>query len=199
MQQRTDITGIILAGGKSLRMGSDKALLSLGNRTLLQCVADAMKQVFHNVIIISDNGECYTELQLPVFPDVYKCCGPLGGIHSAFAHSSSENIFVVSCDLPYITPEVIQYITNIHSNGDVIIVSQGRIIQPLCGLYQRTCVATLEQCLFKSEFSVLRFLRKLNTYVLSLNTLFPSVAEHTLMNINTPIEYRRSVNYWYGN
>jgi len=180
-------------------MGEDKALLSLGDKTLLQCVADSMKQIFHNVFIIADNIERYIAFQLPVFPDVYKHCGPLGGIHSAFAHSSAEKIFVISCDLPFISSDVIQYITNIHAHGDAIVVSEGSNIQPLCGLYKRTCVAMLEQSLFDNEFSVLQFLRKVRTYVLSLNNLFPSISENALMNVNTPLEYRRSVNYWHRN
>ena len=82
-----DITGIILSGGKSTRMGSNKSLLKVGNMTVIERVRNLLQGIFKNVILITNDPEDYKFLGLPMFEDVYRHKGPLAGIHSGLVHS----------------------------------------------------------------------------------------------------------------
>ena len=89
----TDITGIILAGGKSTRMGANKSFLKIGEQTVIERITYLMKSVFTNVIIISNTPDEYIFLNLPIYEDVYKGKGPLAGIHSGLKNSDTQKNF----------------------------------------------------------------------------------------------------------
>lgn len=182
----SNITAAILAGGKSSRMGRDKALLEFNGKPFIQYIADAMQEVFKKVIIISDHGELYQFLGLPIYKDIFKYCGPLGGIHSAFAHTKTKSIFIASCDIPLLTPELIRSIIDTPFQGDVIVLPSGKSIQPLCGLYSRNCVPTLEKHLKNGQYSVLRFLEDLSTIIVAPKM----IRERRLVDVNTPGQYK---------
>src|SRR3972149_1031162 len=103
-----NITAAILAGGKSSRMGTDKALLKIGDAAFIERIARTARSVFERVILISDANEKYSSLPLPIYLDLFPQCGPLGGLHSALVHSSTPYVFVTPCDLPLITAAMIQ-------------------------------------------------------------------------------------------
>src|SRR6266496_3170841 len=97
-----DITGIILAGGKSSRMGTNKAFLRLGNKYVIEILADLMKNIFSKMILITNEPALYKFLKIDIYEDIYKNKGPLGGIHSGLVNSQTEKNFVLSCDIPFI-------------------------------------------------------------------------------------------------
>ena len=191
MKKYSSITGAILAGGKSSRMGQDKALLEYEGKPLIQHVAEALQSVFKNAIIISDRGKRYKFLGLPVYEDIYKKCGPLGGIHVAFARTKTEKIFVASCDLPLLSSETVLNIVTWPQPGDVVVVRCGRSIQPLCGVYSRKCFPILEQHLKRGQLSVLRFLEDLSTVVVAPQAAATREGKDAASNINTPDDYHR--------
>src|SRR3989304_6097335 len=144
MRTRETITGVILAGGKSRRMRGDKALLTFEGEALISRIARTMKGVFSQVLLISNSGT-YRFLGLPVFADLYRDSGPLAGIHSGLLHARTSAIFVVACDMPYVFQELIEYIVDFESNADVKIPMIDRTLHPLCGLYSRRCLPTVEE------------------------------------------------------
>lgn len=180
-----NITGVILAGGGSTRMGADKAFLRLNGKPFIQHIADAMRQLFETVIISGDDKEKFRFLDLPVVPDRRKGCGPLGAIYSALLHSSTDWIFVTACDMPGLTAGVMRTILNQRSERDAILPDSGTGIQPLCGMYSRRCSSVLERHLSSGQYSVMRFLGSITTHIVSL---LPG-NEAGLASINTPSEY----------
>ncbi len=92
----SDITGIILAGGKSTRMGENKSLLSLNGKTVIERVVDLMKSIFKEVILITNTPEEYDFIKIPKYKDIFEYKGPLAGIHSGLTHSNTEKKL---CDL----------------------------------------------------------------------------------------------------
>ena len=98
-----NITGIILSGGKSTRMGENKSLMKLGDRTVIEHTLLLMQSLFSDVILITNTPDEYKFLNIPLYEDVYKYRGPLAGIHSGLINSITEENFVISCDIPLIT------------------------------------------------------------------------------------------------
>lgn len=191
MKPRVDIVGMILAGGKSKRMGNNKALLQLDGRPIIGHVAQTLQQAFEHVAVVSDQGASYEFLRLPVYPDVRKDCGPLGGIHAGFLHSGAQNIFVAACDTPYISKDLIEYIIDYPTEAPVKVAWTDDMIHPLCGLYSRTALPAIEQALERKELQVKLLLKRVGAAKVSIATDLPFYHPLLLRNINTPADFEK--------
>ena len=143
----SDITGIILSGGKSSRMGENKALLNLGGKKVIERVVDLMKLFFPNVILITNTPDEYRFLNIPMFEDVYKYKGPIAGIHSGLSNSATEKNFVISCDIPMMTPEMIRYIVEFKTEKPITVCRADGFIQHLVGKYNKSVLPHAEKLL----------------------------------------------------
>jgi molybdopterin-guanine dinucleotide biosynthesis protein A len=142
-----DVTGIILSGGKSSRMGGNKSLLKNGEMTIIERVRDLMQSLFKEVILITNDPADYKFLNIPIFEDLFKHKGPLAGIHSGLSHSSTTENFIISCDLPFITTEMIKYIVDIKTEKLITVARANGYIQQLAGKYSRGCAREAEKIL----------------------------------------------------
>ena len=134
----TRVNGYILAGGLSSRMGEDKGLLLVKDKAMITYVIEQMKPLFDNLVIVSNNPT-YQKFGLEVIPDVIKNIGPAGGIYTALTHSDANMNFIVSCDMPFITKNAIDFmIKNSHYSPIVLAENQGKV-EPLFGLYSKDC------------------------------------------------------------
>jgi molybdopterin-guanine dinucleotide biosynthesis protein A len=179
------ISSAILAGGGNTRMGTNKALLLFDGKTFIQRTNDLLKDNFHSSIIISDKDEEYYSANLKIQHDIYKACGPLGGIHSALVNSEAESVFIISCDLPLITTDIIRQLLIL--SADVVVPSYKNIIQPLCGIYRRSLLPSLETFLNNGGRKVHDFIKTVNSVVVPFDSVnFPV---NPFMSINTPEQY----------
>ena len=133
-----DITGIILSGGKSTRMGQNKALMKINDKTVIEHVKDLMQNIFSKVILITNTPDEYTFLGMKMYQDIYTQMGPLAGIHSGLTYSSTDNNFVISCDTPLMTQEMINYLIEYKTNMPITIAKADGYIQQLCGVYNKS-------------------------------------------------------------
>ena len=134
----TDCTAVILAGGDSRRMGRDKAMLPLGERTLLQHVADSVAQVFPQVIV--SVREPRAGLDLPQVCDALPDGGPLAGLAAALERIETPWLFAVGCDMPFVSPKVIEVLALSRAGHQAVVpVVQGHP-QPLASFYARDCL-----------------------------------------------------------
>ncbi len=180
-----DVTAAILAGGTSSRMGTNKALLKLGNTTFIQRIAGTLGSVFERVVIIANRADEYAFLHLPIFSDIYPQCGPLGGLHSALVHSSTPHVFIASCDIPFITDAMTRALLENASAETTTIASDGEQTHPLFGIYPTTLLTAVEHALHSGQRSMFAFLSTQNVNVLDFS---PFRAQ--LRNINTIEEYQ---------
>lgn len=175
-------------------MGSDKALLELNGKAFIQHVAEILHQRFDQVMVISDYDGCYEFLQIPIYHDVIKNCGPLGGIHSALHHSQTEKVFVAACDMPFLSVDVVDYLLESDCEMDVTVFQVNEVIQPLCGLYDKKCLPVLDEQLILRDFSVISFLEHCSTTIVTPEVhRVPNISD-ILTNINTRAEYDKYVN-----
>src|SRR4051812_31899843 len=118
MENENEITGIILAGGKSSRMGYDKGLAVLNGSKMIDQVYASLKKVVDKVIIVS-NTDSYNYLNVPVYQDLYKDKGPIGGIYTGLSHSTTEKNIIVACDMPFVTEAFLKQLSELCGNHQI--------------------------------------------------------------------------------
>lgn len=131
----TDVTGIILAGGKSTRMGTNKALLKIGEEYIIQRATRLLAEVCPRIIVITNTPEEYNFLQVPLFKDEFTGFGPLAGLHSGLLHSATGRNFILSCDIPFLTKTAIECIINYRTNKSVTLCKAEGFLQSMAGVY----------------------------------------------------------------
>jgi molybdopterin-guanine dinucleotide biosynthesis protein A len=142
-----DITAIILSGGKSTRMGTNKSFLKLGDKTVIERMRDLLQSIFNNVILITNDPDDYKFLGLPIYEDVFRHRGPLAGIHSGLKHSKKNLNFIISCDLPFMTKEMINYLIEYKTDKLITVAKADGFIQQLAGKYSKECLSPAEKIL----------------------------------------------------
>ena len=159
MAPLADMTGVILAGGKSSRFGSNKALAIIDSKPLVQHVADLMSSLFPECLLVTNTPKEYEFLSLPMTHDRYRNMGPLAGIHAALLQISTPRAFVVACDMPNLSPELIRHLCNINQQEeDVIIPMLAKGPEPLFGIYHKKSLATIESFLKRQECQISKVL-----------------------------------------
>ena len=134
---KKNITAIVLAGGKSSRMGSDKALLLYKNKTFLEHVVCAIKPLVDEVLIISNNKDHQLD-DCTTIPDLILNSGPIAGIYSGLKHSKTENNLVLSCDIPLVKTSILELIIkNNELDKDVVQIIDDQYSMPLVALYKK--------------------------------------------------------------
>ena len=187
----SDINGVILAGGKSSRMGTNKSLLKIGNQTIIERISDLMKSIFSEVIIITNSPDEYKLLNIPIFEDIYKWKGPLAGIHSALVHSKTEKIFVLSCDVPLMSKEMIEYIIEYKSDKPIIFCEAAGYHQPLVGVYSKVILEEVEKFISSTgvnDKSFHHFLKNVDAEVIHPEKLH-FYKDELFFNVNNPDDY----------
>jgi molybdopterin-guanine dinucleotide biosynthesis protein A len=198
----SDVTGIILAGGKSTRMGRNKSLLNLNGKTVIERVVDLMKSLFQNVILITNTPEEYEFIRLPKYRDVYEYKGPLAGIHSGLLHSETERNFIISCDIPLMKAEMIRYIVDYETDKPVTVCRADGFIQQLAGKYSKSVLPEAEKSLknyetelrgahqTKRRCKVLSLLDTVGAEIINAEEL-DLYDEYLFFNMNRPDDYEK--------
>jgi molybdenum cofactor guanylyltransferase len=195
LQQHENVTGFVLAGGKSSRMGSDKSFLPWNGSTLLQQTKAVLDQVCEKVFILgppqlyASFGECYE--------DIYADCGPLGGIHAALLHSSTAYSLIIAVDTPFISPEFLHYMVDRALSSSALVTAPriGGAMQPTCTVFSRKFLPIAEEALKSGKYKLEPLFPPQQTLVLTEADLgqFARVGE-MFENLNTPQDFERARN-----
>jgi len=190
MINQKDITGIILAGGKSSRMGTDKGFLMLNDKPFVQCSIDALKPLVSEILIVSDNPD-YDVFGLKRINDITKNAGPVAGICSGLEASSTAYNIILSCDIPLINSEILQkLINNIDGVSQIIQAESNGKSMPLIALYNKDVKNIFEDFLKNDE-------RRLHIAIkacISKNIVLEKELESSTMNVNTQNELKEIKN-----
>jgi molybdopterin-guanine dinucleotide biosynthesis protein A len=187
-----EIEGFILTGGASSRMGTDKALLKLGEHSFVERIQQALAQVTTETRLVGGKETGAASAQLSVVPDVHVRWGALGGLHAALAACRAEWAIVAACDLPFITGELLVRLASLRENFDAVVPVQadGRW-QPLCALYRaRACRERVEELIGAGERRPRALLDRVRTRRVAFEELcdLPG-ADRFFINVNTPEDY----------
>jgi FdhD protein len=186
------VSGVILAGGKSSRMGSNKALLPYKGGRFIEAIHRQLSEIFEEVLLVTNNPEQYEFLPCRKVADLFPGAGALAGIHSGLYHSGNPAIFAVACDMPYLNNELVRHLAGRADAGSVLIPEGPAGLEPLHAVYGKGCLAAIEETLIHGEKRILSFFDRVN--IIKINTeqiagFDPSFASFS--NINTPEEYFR--------
>ncbi len=188
------VTGLILSGGKSKRMGRPKAFLPYEGSTVLGHIVSEIKDLFNEVFIVANEVESYEDLGVDVVKDILPHRGPLGGILSGLMTASNHYAFVMACDMPLIDKRIVRELVSRREDNDVVVLSHPQGIEPLFGVYSKNCIKPLEESLFAGNLSVQDFLSGLKA---GIYEWMPERVDAEMLppffNINTPQDYSRVI------
>ncbi|NOZ07896.1 MAG: molybdenum cofactor guanylyltransferase [FCB group bacterium] len=179
----------ILAGGKSSRMASDKAFLKLDGKAIIEHVVTTVRRVLPKPKIITNTPGKYEFLNLPCYTDIIKNTGPLGGIYTALINTTARRCLILACDLPFITETLIKIMSEENPAFEVVAVDAGRGIEPLCAVYDISCIPKIKAQIDSGNYKVSDIYDSAHTKILRLKEMQTAFDDEVLFNINTPDEY----------
>jgi molybdopterin-guanine dinucleotide biosynthesis protein A len=193
-RKAASVSGILLAGGKSRRMGGvTKGLMEVGGRPIAERVAATLKGLFDEVLLITNSPEEYRFLGLPMFGDRIPGYGSLGGLYTGLSVCSGEYGFLVPCDMPFLRQDVISYMLDQIDGQDVIVPRIRGWLEPLHALYSRRCIPFIEDGLGKGDLKIINFFDRAHLLEIPEEDFSRFDPEFRfIMNVNTPEDLSRA-------
>jgi len=186
----------ILAGGKSTRFnGENKALINFSGKSILDRNIDTLQAFFDEIHIISKIAEDYAYSGIPVFADVYDNIGPLGGIYTALLNSKCKAVFIFSCDMPFLSVNIIKNTISRFLDNDcqILIPRILNKIEPLHAVYSTSLITSLENHIkTTSEYKIRLFFPKVNTLYIEFENSKEN--QKAFLNINSPDDLKSITN-----
>jgi molybdenum cofactor guanylyltransferase len=191
-----DISCIILAGGKSTRLGRNKVVERIGNQSLIERVISSLSTFQSDIIVVEGNNSALPDLtgyrRLKVVQDIYPDRGSLGGIYSGILASGSFHNLVVACDMPFLNVELIRYMMGIARGYDVIVPRvTPEIFEPLHAIYSMRCVAFLEKLIRENKFKILELFPLVKIRYVEIAEIDRFDPQHlSFFNVNTEADLK---------
>lgn len=183
--------GFVLAGGRSSRMGTNKAFLEIGGQTLLARALSVVSSACGSATIIGDPAT-FSEFG-SVLPDTFPGCGPLGGIHAALSHSRAQLNFILAVDMPFVSVDLIRFLMAKAAKNSAIVTvprSQSRL-QPLCAVYRREFGDHAERSIRAGHYKINPLFQTIPVHVIDEQELSAAgFSERNFINVNTPEDCR---------
>lgn len=213
-EERTPrISGIVLAGGKSRRMGRDKAFLDFGGMPLIARVIERVRRVCTEVIIVANDVDAYAHLGARVVKDVYPGKGSLGGIYSGLLAAREEHALVVACDLPFLNETLLRYLIALASQADVVIprahAPRGSAqyatrytqldvkesgLQATHAIYSKRCLEPIRARLLANDLRIINFFDEVRVRVVEPEEIAPFDPQGwSFFNVNTPEDLEQAL------
>ena len=190
-------TAIILAGGKSSRMGTNKALLQLNGKTVIEGIVEKLENIVDDIIIVTNTFEDYAFLHLPMVEDKRKNMGPLAGIEAGLAATKTERNLIVACDMPFISVELGQYLLSYLGEYQAAVPEISGQLHPLFAAYRKDVNEAVTQSLQENQLRIRHFLHHIHVKIVKkeqLQSLELENEELHFFNMNNPDEYRKASN-----
>ena len=195
------VTGVILAGGQSRRMGANKALMQLGDDSLIAHVIRRMRHVVDELLLITNSPTEYVHLDVPMHGDILPDTGALGGIYTGLTHASHDAVLCVACDSPFLEPKLLAYLASVLGEYDAVMpYTQSETpadrndvqitLQTLCAAYSKRCLPIIASMLRDSELRVHALQERAH-----IKRISPEVWQDfdpegmSFFNINTPEDF----------
>ncbi|GJL63324.1 MAG: putative molybdenum cofactor guanylyltransferase [Nitrospirales bacterium] len=185
-------SGVILAGGLSRRMGQDKRGVTVGGETLFNRVLRVYESIFSEIIIVVAEHSPFTEnLRHKVVTDIIPQKGPLGGLYTGLSYSTEPCVFMVACDMPFLSSSLIRRLCDMSLNFDVLMVQLQTGVQPMQGVYSKKCLPVLKRMIDTNHLEM--------RDIVSNSELVPRIVDQedvkdldpnfiSFMNVNTPAD-----------
>ncbi len=186
-----EVTGVLLAGGNSRRMGEDKRYLVVGEQTLLERGLAVLRSLFQQVLVVIAQDSPPLDVDARVVRDLLPACGSLGGLHSGLTEASTPYIFVVACDMPFLDPAVIAQFTSRRATADIVMAKLAGRLHPMHALYGQRCLPVVEQMIRAQQLKIQDMVSQTSLrvhYVTEADLLTLDPSGRSFHNVNTPAD-----------
>lgn len=190
-----DSTAIILAGGKSSRMGTNKALLTIDGKKVIERIVEDLKPIVNNMIIVTNSFEEYEFLHIPMVEDEWKGIGPLAGIHAGLSASQTQKNILVACDMPFISPRLGTILLDQLSDYEAVVPEISGQLHPLFAVYHRDIRDKIKDAIQRDQLRIRSIFNDIHVNIITetdLKKLGFQIQESALFNMNHPEEYEQA-------
>jgi molybdopterin-guanine dinucleotide biosynthesis protein A len=184
------VTGVVLAGGRSSRMGGrDKAFAAVDGEPIAVRTIRLFRGLFPQVIVATNHADRYRALDVETVSDAFPGCGPLAGIHAAMRSAKHRHVFVAACDMPGLDPDVIRFLLARIGDADAVVPRWDHDIEPLHAVYAVRLVDRIEEALRAGRYAIRELLPAVRVdYVAEDELRRIRGTARSMLNVNTPEE-----------
>ena len=183
------MTGIILAGGRSARMGQNKAFIEIEGVPIITRIHRILRELFQEIIIVANDKELFRDFDSRVYNDLVPQRGALGGLYTGLFFSSFPYSFCVGCDMPFLNESVIGHLMKNAKNDDVIVPRTKDGLEPLHAIYSKNCLEPIRKIMGQRKYRIIDFFPMVRVKIIEEEEFFPlDPSRDSFVNINTPEE-----------
>jgi molybdopterin-guanine dinucleotide biosynthesis protein A len=191
VKTQNNITGIILSGGQSLRMGENKAFIKIDGIPIINRIHSVFKKLFREVIIVTNQKELFSNFDAKIYVDIIPDCGVLAGLYTGLFFSSFPYSFCVACDMPYLKESVIEFLIGGLNDFDVIVPKTADGLQPLHAVYSKKCLSAIRKTIQDGKSKILDFYPMVKIKLVEEQEFhFLDPGMESFINVNTPEQLR---------
>ncbi len=192
-----EISGIVLAGGKGIRLGQNKILETIGNRSLLERVISKISQLCREIIVVTSTEQTIPQSisspGLKIVPDISPGKGPLVGIYTGLKASNYWYNLVVACDMPFLNQALLRYMIQLATNYGMVVPRLDNLVEPLHAVYSKDCLAAIEDMIKLNELSVNKLMGLVRVRYVEADEIDRLDPQHlSFFNINTKADLEKA-------
>jgi molybdenum cofactor guanylyltransferase len=183
----TAMTGIILAGGKNRRIGTNKAFLTVKGTRLIDRTVGIFKGIFEEVIIVTNDPLAYLDQNVTIVTDILPDKGALGGLYTGLFFASHGRAFVCACDMPFIDAKFIEHLIRQGASYDIVSPDAGDGLQPMHAVYDKKCLPAIKRLLDQGKLKITDVYKSVKTLVIRGDLIDAYDPDKKMfLNVNTP-------------
>ena len=181
------VSGIVLAGGQSSRLGTDKSFVNMNGQPLIEQIVAKLARLSDDVIIVTNSPEKYDHLEVRVVGDIYPGKGALGGIYSGLKSAANTHSLVVACDMPFLDLNLLRYMILLARGHDVVIPRVGGLPEPLHAIYSKRCLEPIDRLLARGGLKIIDFFPEVRVRYVEEDEVDIFDPQHlSFFNVNVP-------------
>lgn len=186
---KRNLTGIILSGGKSIRMGENKAFIEIEGIPIIHRIHNLLEKLFDEVIIVTNQKDLLSNLPAKIYTDLIPDRGVLGGLYTGIFFSSFQYSFCVACDMPFLKESVIKYLINKIKENDVVVPKTKDGLHPLHAIYSKNCLEPIKKIIGQGKYKIVDFYAMVKVKIIEENEFLSlDPLKESFINVNTPEE-----------
>jgi molybdopterin-guanine dinucleotide biosynthesis protein A len=186
------VSGIVLAGGHSSRLGMDKSFVNANGQPLIEHIVAKLTKLSDDVIIVTNSPENYNHLEAKLVGDIYPGKGSLGGIYSGLRAATNAHSLVVACDMPFLDLNLLRYMILLACGHDVVIPRIGGLVEPLHAIYSKSCLEPIDRLLARGGLKIIDFFPEVRVRYVEESEVDIFDPQHlSFFNVNTPSDLVR--------
>jgi molybdopterin-guanine dinucleotide biosynthesis protein A len=187
-----DLAALILAGGRSRRMGQNKALLRLrpDGPTLIELVLRAVAPLTDRILVSTNAPDAYAWLRVPLVPDRFAGCGPLAGLEAGLTANSAGHLILLGCDMPFVATDLLRYLASLRDEAAAVVpLNRAGQPEPLCAVYSQACLPVIRARLAAGRYQMSGWLDAVPVRFVPAGELEPvDPGLRSFRNLNTPAD-----------